>query len=136
MPLTGVLSINTTLNVTILTDRTTKRNTLTNTPPPPTGTTTDSTAMPGYDYERTVDNGGGAIDSGAVCAQVSMYMKQPNLLHRDLDNNLEVYDNPGRLIRAVRNNVTTSHLFHLFHLVTNTVVPNMVHFDRLEYLSD
>ena len=40
--------------------------------------------MPGYDYERAVDSGGaiagGAIDSGAVCAQVSMYMKQPNLL--------------------------------------------------------
>ena len=40
--------------------------------------------MPGYDYERAVDSGGaiagGAVDSGAVCAQVSMYMKQPNLL--------------------------------------------------------
>jgi hypothetical protein len=84
MPLTGVLSINTTMNVTILTDRTTKRNTLTHTPPVPAGTSSGSTAMPGYDYERAVDSGGaiagGAIDSGAVCAQVSMYMKQPNLL--------------------------------------------------------
>jgi hypothetical protein len=84
-------ALNITANVSIVTDRTTKRKKLTKAPPPPTGMDTDADSLGGYVHGNP---------GKEICAQISIYIRRPGLLFYDISISRDVFD-PGRIHYAI-----------------------------------
>ena len=85
-----VMGINISANTSIVTDRTTKRITLTNTPVIniPDGTKPTDTNSKGPKVEPT------------ICSRIALYIKDPELMHYDLHTSMDVF-NPNMVVPAI-----------------------------------
>ena len=91
----AIVSLNISMNSSIITDRTNKRTTLSHAPIEniPPGARPDDEKSKGYEHEQS-------HEEPTICSRIALYIKDPNLMYFDIHTNMYVF-NPNRIIAAV-----------------------------------